>query len=83
MHNTGALTHEVLVLPLSPGQYPGQRAIGSNGQVDKVRGQALVDQQTEAHSFGARRVTRRLLAFHALGTRELETRVPARGCSCS
>jgi hypothetical protein len=35
VHNTGALTHEVMVLPLSPGQYPGQRAIGASGQVDE------------------------------------------------
>ena len=35
VHNTGALTHEVILLPLSPGQYPGQRAIGANGQVDE------------------------------------------------
>jgi hypothetical protein len=36
VHNTGALTHEVIVLPLTPGQYPGQRAIGANGQVDET-----------------------------------------------
>lgn len=36
VHNTGALTHEVLVLPLGSGQYPGQRAIGTNGRVDET-----------------------------------------------
>nr|WP_101953474.1 sulfocyanin-like copper-binding protein [Mycobacterium intracellulare] len=35
VHNTGALIHEVMVLPLSPGQYPGQRAIGANGRVNE------------------------------------------------
>ena len=36
LHNTGALTHEVMVLPLSPNQYPGQRAISTNGKVDET-----------------------------------------------
>ena len=36
VHNTGALTHEVLVLPLGPNQYPGQRAIGTDGKVDEA-----------------------------------------------
>jgi Sulfocyanin (SoxE) domain len=36
VHNTGALTHEVMVLPLNPNQYPGQRAIGTNNQVDET-----------------------------------------------
>jgi uncharacterized cupredoxin-like copper-binding protein len=35
VHNSGALTHEVMVLPLGPGQYPGQRAIGVDGKVDE------------------------------------------------
>ncbi|CAN5872936.1 hypothetical protein BH09ACT7_BH09ACT7_28510 [soil metagenome] len=35
VHNTGALTHEVIVLPLGAGQYPGQRAIGLDGKVDE------------------------------------------------
>ncbi len=35
VHNTGALIHEVMVLPLAASQYPGQRAIGANGQVDE------------------------------------------------
>ena len=33
---TGALTHEVMVLPLNPNHYPGQRAIGANNQVDET-----------------------------------------------
>lgn len=36
VHNTGALTHEAMVLPLNPSQYPGQRAIGTNNQVDET-----------------------------------------------
>ena len=36
VHNTGALTHEVMVLPLNANQYPGQRAIGTNNQVDET-----------------------------------------------
>jgi hypothetical protein len=36
VHNTGALTHEVMVVPLNPNQYPGQRAIGTNSQVDET-----------------------------------------------
>jgi hypothetical protein len=36
VHNTGALTHEVMVLPLGPNQYPGQRAIGTDGRVDEA-----------------------------------------------
>ena len=35
VHNTGALTHEVVVVPLGPNQYPGQRAIGADGKVDE------------------------------------------------
>ena len=35
VHNSGALTHELLVLPLGPNQYPGQRAIGADGRVDE------------------------------------------------
>ena len=35
VHNSGVLTHEVIVLPLGPGQYPGQRAIGVDGKVDE------------------------------------------------
>ena len=36
VHNTGALTHEVMVLPLNANQYPGQRAIGTTNQVDET-----------------------------------------------
>ena len=36
VHNTGALTHEVMVLPLNANQYPGQRAIGTNNHVDET-----------------------------------------------
>jgi hypothetical protein len=36
VHNTGALTHEVMVLPLNARQYPGQRAIGTTNQVDET-----------------------------------------------
>jgi hypothetical protein len=35
VHNDGALTHEVVVLPLGHDQYPGQRAIGVDGKVDE------------------------------------------------
>lgn len=35
VHNTGALVHQVIVLPLAASQYPGQRAIGANGQIDE------------------------------------------------
>lgn len=35
IHNTGALTHEVVVLPLPAGQYPGQRAIAADGKVNE------------------------------------------------
>ncbi len=35
VHNTGALTHEVMVMPLGAGQYSGQRAIGIDGRVDE------------------------------------------------
>ncbi|MEU6319776.1 sulfocyanin-like copper-binding protein [Streptomyces sp. NPDC047009] len=31
--NRGALTHEVVVLPLPAGQVVGERAVGSNGKV--------------------------------------------------
>ena len=34
--NTGALSHELVVLPLAKGQYPGQRAIGPDGKVDEA-----------------------------------------------
>ena len=34
-NNFGALTHEVVILPLAPGQWPGQRAIGADGEVDE------------------------------------------------
>jgi len=33
--NTGALVHEVTVLPLASGQYPGQRAVGADDEVDE------------------------------------------------
>jgi Sulfocyanin (SoxE) domain len=36
VHNTGALTHEVMVLPLNANKYPGQRAIGTDGRVDET-----------------------------------------------
>jgi Sulfocyanin (SoxE) domain len=36
VHNSGALTHEVMVLPLNANQYPGQRAIGTDGRVDET-----------------------------------------------
>ena len=35
VNNFGALTHEVVILPLGPGQSPGQRAIGAAGEVDE------------------------------------------------
>jgi uncharacterized cupredoxin-like copper-binding protein len=35
VHDSGALTHEVMLLPLGPGQYPGRRAIGVDGKVDE------------------------------------------------
>jgi uncharacterized cupredoxin-like copper-binding protein len=31
--NTGYLTHELVVLPLAPGQQPGQRTVGADGKV--------------------------------------------------
>ena len=34
--NAGALNHELVVLPLAKGQYPGQRAIGSDGKADET-----------------------------------------------
>ncbi len=34
--NTGALPHELVVLTLAKGQYPGQRAIGPDGKVDEA-----------------------------------------------
>ena len=34
--NTGWLNHELVVLPLSQGQYPGQRVIGADGKVDEA-----------------------------------------------
>lgn len=33
--NTGAWTHELVVLPLPPGQSIGQRPVGANGKVDE------------------------------------------------
>lgn len=36
VHNNGALIHEVVVLPLGPAQYPGQRAIGGDGKIDEA-----------------------------------------------
>jgi uncharacterized cupredoxin-like copper-binding protein len=33
--NTGMLNHELVVLPLAPGQFPGQRPIGPDGKVDE------------------------------------------------
>jgi len=33
--NTGALTHEVVVLPLAAGESPGQRVSGSDGKIDE------------------------------------------------
>jgi uncharacterized cupredoxin-like copper-binding protein len=38
--NTGMMIHEVLVLHLGAGRFPGQRAIGANGQVDESAGLA-------------------------------------------
>ena len=32
--NNGMFTHEVVVMPLSAGQSPGQRPVGANGEVD-------------------------------------------------
>ena len=34
--NTGWLNHELVVLPLAQGQYPGQRVIGADGKVDEA-----------------------------------------------
>ncbi len=34
--NTGWRVHEVVVLPLAPGQAPGQRRIGSDGKIDEA-----------------------------------------------
>lgn len=36
VRNKGALTHEVVVLPLPQGQFPGQRVIGPDGKVDET-----------------------------------------------
>ena len=33
--NNGMFTHEVVVMPLSAGQSPGQRPVGANGEVDE------------------------------------------------
>lgn len=33
--NNGTLAHEVIVMPLGPGQNPGQRPIGNNWEVDE------------------------------------------------
>lgn len=38
VRNAGALNHELVVLPLTKGQYPGQRAIGPDGKVDEAGG---------------------------------------------
>jgi len=38
VHNTGWLNHELVVLPLASGRYPGQRAIGPDGRVDESAG---------------------------------------------
>ena len=34
--NTGWLNHELVVLPLAQGQFPGQRVIGPDGKVDEA-----------------------------------------------
>lgn len=34
--NAGALNHELVILPLAKGQYPGQRVIGPDGKVDEA-----------------------------------------------
>jgi hypothetical protein len=34
--NTGWLNHELVVLPLAQGQFPGPRVIGSDGKVDEA-----------------------------------------------
>ena len=34
--NNGMLAHEVMVMPLGPGQNPGQRPIGNNWEVDEA-----------------------------------------------
>ncbi len=34
--NAGALNHELVVMPLAKGQFPGQRAIGPDGKVDEA-----------------------------------------------
>jgi len=34
--NVGSLVHELIVLPLAPGQQVGQRAIGTDGRVDEA-----------------------------------------------
>jgi uncharacterized cupredoxin-like copper-binding protein len=34
--NTGALTHELVVLPLAPGQQPGSRPVGPDGTVSET-----------------------------------------------
>lgn len=33
--NRGGLAHEVVLMPLAPGQYPGQRPVGPDGRVDE------------------------------------------------
>ena len=38
VRNTGAMTHELVVLPLSEGQAVGQRRVGGDGQVDEAGG---------------------------------------------
>ena len=34
--NTGWLNHELVVLPLAQGQFPGRRAVGKDGKVDEA-----------------------------------------------
>ena len=36
VRNTGAMTHELVVLPLSEGPAVGQRRVGGDGQVDEA-----------------------------------------------
>jgi hypothetical protein len=35
VHNIGALTHEVILLPLGSGRFSGQRSVGVDGRVDE------------------------------------------------
>ncbi len=34
--NRGSIVHEVVVMPLGPGQYVGQRPVGADGEVDET-----------------------------------------------